>query len=142
MLKRTILSVSSIFFLYQAEIVPFNTNWVEELPRGWIRSFPEEDQIPSSKNHPNAGAIYLLDEDILYLVDKTQVKVVIMKILNRRGYEYAEISTPIYGENESVEIRGRTKRRDGSVVELREEDIHEVSVYHDLKKKKFTLANT
>ncbi|KPL03522.1 MAG: hypothetical protein AMJ73_06705 [candidate division Zixibacteria bacterium SM1_73] len=139
MLKRTILFVSTIFFLYQAEIVPFNTNWVEELPQGWIRSFPEEDQIPSSKNHPNAGAIYLLDEDILYLFDKTQVKVVIMKILNRRGYEYAEITTPIYGENESVEIRGRTKKKDGSVVELKNNDIHEVSIYANLKKKKFSL---
>jgi hypothetical protein len=139
MLKKTILSVLTIFFLYHVETAPFNTNWMEKLPQGWIRSFPEENQIPSSQNYPNAGAIYLLDEDILYFLDKTQVKVVIMKILNRRGYEYAEVSTPTYREDESIEVRGRTKRKDGSIVELREEDIHEVSVYHDLKKKKFTL---
>ncbi len=139
MLKKTLLSFLTIFFLYQVEAIPSNENWVEKLPQGWIRSFPKESQIPSFKNYPNAGAIYLLDEDILYFADKTQVKVVIMKILNRRGYEYAEISTPTYREDESVEVRGRTKRKDGSVVELRDDDIHEVSIYEDLKKKKFTL---
>jgi hypothetical protein len=139
MFRKTILFVLTIFFLYQAKAIPSNENWMENLPQGWIRSFPGANQIPSSKKYPNAGAIYLLDEDILYFADKTQVKVVVMKILNRRGYEYAEISTPTYREDESVEVRGRTKRKDGSVVELRDGDIHEVSIYEDLKKKKFTL---
>jgi len=139
MLKRTLLSFLTIFFFYQVEAIPSNENWVEKLPQGWIRSLPEANQIPLSQKYPNAGAIYLLDEDILYFADKTQVKVVVMKILNRRGYEYAEISTPTYREHESVEVRGRTKRKDGSVVELRDGDIHEVSIYEDLKKKKFTL---
>ncbi|MFQ6031920.1 MAG: hypothetical protein ACE5K2_03280, partial [Candidatus Zixiibacteriota bacterium] len=139
MLKKTVLFVLTIFFVYPVEAIPFNKNWVEKLPQGWIRSFPKENEIPSSQRYPNAGAIYLLDEDILYVADKTQVRVVIMKIVNRRGYEYAEVNTPAYREDESVEVRGRTKRKDGSVVELKEEDIHEVSIYQDLKKKKFTL---
>ena len=139
MLKKTLLSLLAIFFLYQLEALPSNKNWVEKLPQGWIRSFPKGNQIPSSKNYPNARTIYLLDEDILYFADKAQVRVVIMKILNRRGYEYAEVNTLTYRAGESVEVRGRTKRKDGSVVELKKEDIHEVSIYEDLKKKKFTL---
>ncbi len=139
MLNKALLCLLAAFFICEAKAVPSDENWVENLPQEWIRSFPEENQIPSSGKYPNAGAIYLLDEDIFYFADKTQVKVVIMKILNRRGYEYAEITTPVYQEDESIQVRGRTSRKDGSVVELREEDIHEVSLYQDLRKKKFTL---
>ncbi len=139
MFKKTLLPLLTIFFLHPLEGFPSDENWVEKLPQGWIRSFPNENQIPSSQKYANAGAIYLLDEDILYLADKTLVKVVIMKILNRRGHEYAKVNTLAYRHGDSVEIRGRTKRQDGSIVELKKDDIHEVSIYEGLKKKKFTL---
>jgi len=114
-------------------------NWAEELPSGWIRSFPPEDKIPSFADYPTASAIYLLDEDICYVADKTEVRVVIMKIFNRRGYRYAEVTTPYYKENEQMLVRGRTRRKDGTIVELQPEDIHEIRVSKDLKRKKFTL---
>lgn len=109
------------------------------MPDDWIRSFPAEDQIPSSSEYPSAGAVYLLDEEIHYLLDKTEVKVVIMKILNRRGYRYAQVTTPYYRENESIEVRGRTRRKDGTIIVLNEEDVHEISAAKGLKRKKFTL---
>lgn len=114
-------------------------NWVEELPSDWLRSLPAENQIPSFSDYPTAGAVYLLDEDIFYVADKIEVTVVVMKIFNRRGYRHAEVTTPFYRGDESVEVRGRTKKKDGTVIELRPEDIHEIWVSDDLKKKKFTL---
>lgn len=114
-------------------------NWVEKLPSGWIRSFPSEDKIPSSSHYPTAGAAYLLDEDILYAADKIEVVVVIMKIFDRRGYDYAEVVTPFYRQAELLEVRGRTRKKDGTVIELGQEDIHEISVSKDLKRKRFTL---
>lgn len=114
-------------------------NWVEKLPEGWIRSLPPEDQIPLSSDYPSAGAVYLLDEEIYYVADKIEVKVVIMKIFNRRGYKYAQAATPYYRKNESVEVRGRTRKKDGTMVVLSQEDVHEISASKDLKRKKFTL---
>ena len=114
-------------------------NWVEKLPEGWIRSLPSEDQIPLSSDYPSAGAVYLLDEQIYYVADKIEVKVVIMKISNRRGYKYAQDVTPYYRKNESVEVRGRTRKKDGTMVVLSQEDVHEISASKDLKRKKFTL---
>ena len=114
-------------------------NWVEKLPEGWIRSFPEEDHIPLSSDYPSAGAVYILDEEIYYVADKIEVRVVIMKIFNRRGYRYAEVATPYYRKNESVEVRARTRRKDGTIVALDQEDVHEILAAKDLKRKKFTL---
>ncbi len=114
-------------------------SWVERLPDDWIRSFPSENQIPSWSDFPGAGAVYLLDEDIFYVADKVEVRVVIMKIFNRRGYKYAQVVTPYYREGELVEVRGRTRRKDGTVMELNQDDIHQVSLSDDLKKKKFSL---
>ncbi|MGB2805767.1 MAG: DUF3857 domain-containing protein [Candidatus Zixiibacteriota bacterium] len=116
-------------------------NWVEKLPEGWIRPLPPEDQVPLSSDYPSAGAVYLLDEEIYYVADKIEVKVVIMKIFNRRGYKYAQAATPYYRENESVEVRGRTRKKDGTIVVLSEEDVHEISASKDLKRKKFTLPS-
>jgi len=114
-------------------------NWVEKLPDDWIRSFPPQNQIPSSSDYPGAGAVYLLDEDIFYVADRAEVRVVIMKIFNRRGYNYAQVATPYYREGESVEVRGRTKRKDGTVIELNQVDVHQISLSDDLKRKKFSL---
>jgi hypothetical protein len=114
-------------------------NWVGKLPEGWIRSFPPEDKIPISSDYPSAGAVYLLDEEIHYMADKIEVRVVIMKIFNRRGYRYAQVTTPYYRRNESVEVRARTRKKDGTIVALDEEDVHEILASKDLKRKKFTL---
>ena len=139
MCKKAIFLVLGIIFFCCTQFALAEDNWVENLPEGWIRSFPSENQIPSSSDYPTAGAMYLLDEDIFYLADKIEVRVVIMKIFNRRGYKYAEITTPFYREDESVSVRGRTRKKDGTIIELKQEDIHEISVSKDLKRKKFTL---
>jgi hypothetical protein len=112
---------------------------MERPPSGWIRSLPSEDQIPVVSDYPSAGAIYLLDEDIFYVSDRTEIRIVIMKILNRRGHRYAEVATPYYRDQESMEVRGRTRRKDGTVLELKPEDVHEVSVSDDLRRKNFSL---
>jgi len=137
--KKKIVIALIILFLCCTKSTFAEDNWVGKLPSGWIRSFPPEHQIPSSSDYPTAGGIYLLDEDIFYVAEKIEVRVVIMKIFNRRGYKYAEVTTPYYRENESVEVRGRTRKQDGTIVELREEDVHEISVSKDLKRKKFSL---
>lgn len=130
-----ILSILLVF----ARVSSAQVNWVESPPSDWLRSFPSDNQIPVSSDHPTAGAVYLLDEDIFYVADKVEVRVVIMKIFNRRGYHYAEVTSPYYREGESVEIRGRTRKKDGTVIQLNLEDIHEISISNDLKKKKFSL---
>ncbi len=137
--KKEIAIVLIVLFLCCAKSIFADDNWADKLPSGWIRSFPPEHQTPSPSDYPTAGAIYLLDEDIFYVQDKIEVRVVVMKIFNRRGYKYAEVTTPFYGKDESIEVRGRTRRKDGTTVELREEDVHEISVSKDLKRKKFTL---
>ncbi|KPK99742.1 MAG: hypothetical protein AMJ91_06555 [candidate division Zixibacteria bacterium SM23_73_3] len=137
--KKKIAIALIVFSLCCPKSIFAEDNWVEKLPTGWIRSFPPDNQIPSSSDYPTAGAIYLLDEDIFYVEDKTEVKVVVMKIFNRRGYEYTEITSPYYRKNESMEVRGRTKRKDGTIIDLKAEDIHEILVSKDLKRKKFTL---
>ena len=139
MRTKKIAFALAILFLCCTKPIFGDDNWVEKLPSGWIRSFPPENQIPSFSDYPTAGAIYLLNEDIFYVADKIEVKVVIMKIFNRRGYKYAEVTTPFYRRDESVEVRGRTRKKDGTVIELKQEDIHEISVSKDLKRKKFTL---
>ncbi len=128
-----------LLFLSLSQPAGVEINWVESLPYDWIRSFPSENHIPSSSDYPFAGAVYLLDEDIFYLADKIEVMVVIMKIFNHRGYKHAEVTTPYYREGESVEVRGRTKKKDGTVIQLSPEDVHEIWVSDDLKKKKFSL---
>ncbi len=137
--KKKIAFALAILFLCCTKLIFGDDNWVEKLSSGWIRSFTPENQIPSSSDYPTAGAIYLLDEDIFYVADKIEVRVVIMKIFNRRGYEYTKVATPFYRKDESIEVRGRTRKKDGTTVELKEEDIHEISVSKDLKRKKFTL---
>jgi transglutaminase-like putative cysteine protease len=136
-------SVVKVFFvailLFLGQPILAKENWVQRLPAGWIRSFPSESKVPSSSDYPTAGAVYLLNEDIYYVADKTEVKVVIMKIFNRRGYDYAEVVTPFYRQDESLEVRGRTKKKDGTVIELGPEDVHEISVSKDLRRKRFTL---
>jgi transglutaminase-like putative cysteine protease len=135
--RTKILFVVILLFLVQPVLA--KENWVQRLPAGWIRSFPSESKVPSSSDYPTAGAVYLLNEDIYYVADKTEVKVVIMKIFNRRGYDYAEVVTPFYRQGESLEVRGRTKKKDGTVIELGPEDVHEISVSKDLRRKRFTL---
>jgi hypothetical protein len=132
-----LLTLSALFLWHQP--VRCEASWVEKVPEDWLRSFPPENQIPSSSDYPGAGAVYLLDEDIFYIADKAEVRVVIMKIFNRRGYQYAQVATPYFREGESVEVRGRTKRKDGTVIELSEDDIHQISLSNDLKRKKFSL---
>jgi hypothetical protein len=139
-IKKTtpILMVLFLFSLWHLT-ARCDANWVEKLPDDWIRSFPPENQIPSSSDYPGAGAVYLLDEDIFYVADKAEVRVVIMKIFNRRGYKYAQVTTPYYREGESVEVRGKTKRKDGTVIELNQIDVHQISLSDDLRRKKFSL---
>lgn len=137
--KKYIALVLVSLLLYCSQFVFAEDNWAEKLPSGWIRSFPPKHQIPSSSNYPTAGAVYLLDEDIFYVADKIEVKVVIMKIFNRRGYEYAEVTSPYYRKDELMKVRGQTMKNDGTIIELNQEDIHEISVSKDLKRKKFSL---
>jgi hypothetical protein len=137
-MKHLILIFITISLLFN-QVTLAEDNWVESPPTGWIRSFPSEERIPSSSDYPTAGAIYLLNEDIFYVADKLEVKVVIMKIFNRRGHSYAEVSSPFYHKGEKVEVRGRTKKKDGTTVELKPEDIHEILVSKELKRKRFTL---
>jgi hypothetical protein len=137
-MKHLILIFIAIYLLFN-QVTLAEDNWVESPPTGWIRSFPPEERIPSSSDYPTAGAIYLLNEDIFYVADKLEVKVVIMKIFNRRGHSYAEVSSPFYHRGEKVEVRGRTKKKDGTIVELKPEDIHEIMASKELKRKRFTL---
>lgn len=139
MSKRRFVVYLGLLLLCSGRPISAEQDWLEKPPSGWIRSFPSENQIPTVSDYPASGAVYLLDEDIFYVADKTEVRVVIMKILNRRGHAYAEVTTPYYRQDESIEVRGRTRRNDGTVMELRQEDVHEISASDDMRRKKFSL---
>ncbi|NIM97036.1 MAG: DUF3857 domain-containing protein [candidate division Zixibacteria bacterium] len=89
-------------------------------------------ETPDQEEHPGASAVYLLDEGEFSARNNFILsRHVIIKILDEAGLSYANVEIPFHSESEVHKIRGRTVRKDGSVVMLKPEDVHEKSIYPD-----------
>ncbi|RKY79327.1 hypothetical protein DRQ12_04055 [candidate division KSB1 bacterium] len=121
----------------------------------------QPDSFPGQSDYPNAGAIFLIDEcnyevnigraNIFTPLTKfgniytTKTRHVAIKILNQRGMKYANVEIPFSPSTYLSKIEARTIRKDGTVVPLAEDQIHEVTYFpdyiffSDIKAKKFTM---
>ena len=104
------------------------------------------DNTPAQEDYPNATAVFLLDEgDFSATKHSIFTRHVIIKILNEAGLRYANVEIPFYSETEVHNIKGRTIQRDGTIVTLQPEDVHEKSLfpewvlYADSKAKVFAM---
>ncbi len=117
----------------------------------WIDSLPSEytDNI-DDKEYQDFGAVILLDEAELQILrgdirlsERERHRVV--KIINDRGYGYANVTIPFSSQTEISAIRGRTITPDGRIYTLDPSEIYEVTAhpefifYSDVKAKRFTL---
>jgi hypothetical protein len=116
---------------------------------------------PGQSDYPDASAIFLVDEiDVkanikpgsiftaltkygnIYTITTRHVAI---KILNERGYVYADMQIPFSPGTHIENIEARTIKRDGTVVHLADDQIHEVTLFpeyiffSDVKAKKFTM---
>ena len=103
-------------------------------------------KTPTQEDYPSASAVFLMDEGEFSVTEHyVFTRHVVGKILNEAGLKYATIQIPFSSGSEVRNIRGRTIRKDGTVVELQPEDIHEKSLfpqyvlYTDSKAKVFAL---
>lgn len=89
-------------------------------------------ETPDKDDYPGSSAIYLLDEgEFTFRNGFILNSHTIIKILDEAGLDYANVEIPFDSESEVHQIRGRTIRKDGSVVMLKSEDIHEKSIFPD-----------
>ena len=108
-------------------------------PAGWIgtATVPLEElrALRPPSGAPDLGAIVVLDEGSMEVFSGGEMgfsvfdRRRIIKIFNPSGHRYANIMIP-YGSSSSVtEIHARTITPAGETVELRTEDIYDVSLY-------------
>jgi hypothetical protein len=90
------------------------------------------DETPGPEDYPGASAVFLLDEGEFAAKENfVFTHHVIIKILDEAGLDYANVEIPFYAESEVHNLQGRTIRKDGSVVGLKPENIHEKSIFPD-----------
>lgn len=88
------------------------------------------NRTPTREDHPNANAVFLLDEGE-FSVTKHRVftRHTMIKILDEAGLKYANVEIPFYWGAEVHNIKGRTIQKDGTIVTLQPEDIYEKSLF-------------
>jgi len=103
-------------------------------------------KTPTQEDYPDANAIFLMDKGE-FSVTKHWIftRHVIIKIMNEAGLKYANVEIPFHSGAEIHNIKGRTIRKDNTIVELQPEDIHEKTLfpqyvlYADSKAKIFAM---
>jgi len=95
----------------------------------------EFGDLPGREEFPDAAAVVLLDEGDMTVSQDGDIKIShynhhrIMKILDSRGYQYANIAIP-YGNNSTVkDIRARTILPGGEIEVLDQENVYDVTLY-------------
>jgi hypothetical protein len=116
---------------------------------------------PSQEDYPNAAAIYLVDERDVNVQIKSprpwtwltkygnlftrETRHVALKILNERGYQYAEVLIPFDEHTHIERLEARTITKDKRIINVSPDQIYEVDLFPDLiffsdvKAKKFTF---
>jgi len=115
----------------------------------WKPVTPEELKLTAEQVSPNSDAAILFSET--YIDDSdfggvTFSEYIRIKVFNDRGVEQAANRSVSYFNDERIkDIKARTIKPDGSVVELKKEDIHEKTLIKiskgSLKEKNFTMPN-
>ncbi len=111
----------------------------------------EFTEIPGVGEFPEAGAIILSDKGKMEIIGGDKIKLSIferhriIKILNSRGYQYANIVIPYDSESKVKQIQARTISADGEITVLDHKNIYDVSLYpnfifySDQRAKLFTM---
>ena len=124
-------------------------------PSGWIQTdapgFEDLKKLQPPANDPDAAAITVIDEGTMEIFGSGEVgfsvfdRHRVVKIFNPRGHRYANVMIP-YGSSSLVsDITARTITPSGRIVNLRESDVFDVSLYpnfvffSDQRAKIFTL---
>ncbi len=90
------------------------------------------ENLPEQKDYPDASAVFLLDDGEFNVTGKfIFTRHVIVRILNEAGLRYANIEIPFDEGNEVHNIKGRTIKKDNTVIELQPTDIHEKTLFPD-----------
>ncbi len=115
-----------------------------------FKGFPFE-RLSLEEKYPQAGAIILLDEAEVNLYKTGDLhssrmeRHMVVKILNRKGYGYANIVIPFASETVISDIEAKTVLPDGTIIPLKQKNIFETDLfpsslmYADLKAKRFTM---
>jgi len=119
--------------------------WMQKVPDHWVIDLPLVEETASREEYPDAGALILSEVDFYSAKEDFAVKVVTLKIFSEKGHPFADISTPVYAKKESLVVWGRTRRKDGSVINLDSRYVHintvvsELEGVEDLFEKVFTM---
>jgi transglutaminase-like putative cysteine protease len=106
-------------------------------------------EIPTAADYPNLPAVILLDEGELEVFNNLGYSTIrrrtIIKILNRGGHKFANVTIPYSAETEVTAIQARTIDPAGKITGLDPKDIFDVNLYpefmlfSDVRAKIFTL---
>lgn len=89
-------------------------------------------RTPAQERYPDADAVVLFDKGSFEFEEQILfTRHVAIKILNPSGLKHANVDVDLSPGDEVDRIEGRTIRRDGSVVELKPSDVHEVPSFPD-----------
>jgi hypothetical protein len=118
--------------------------------KGTIYSFSEieRNKTPTTNDYPDANAVYLLRE-AKFEIQKVSTfsEHIIIKVLKEGGKKYANVKIPFWRECEVLDLKARTIRPNGEIINLNKKDIFEVSdfpeyvLYADKKAKVFTFPS-
>jgi cellulose synthase operon protein C len=134
-------------FAYILFFVFFNCSTTSQ----WNNNVHLPNNLPTIEKYPNAGAFILLDEANLDINNSdnfaysTLERHRIVKILNRRGHKYANVTIPYSSTTDISDVNARTITPEGDIISLKLENIYEVTLYpsfvfySDIKAKKFTI---
>jgi hypothetical protein len=95
------------------------------------------ETVPSQNDYPDEGAIILLDDGTLMLDFKENLsrsvlkRHQIIKIFNRKGYQYADVTIPYSSSTTVRNIKARTILPDGEIVLLDKKKIYDITLYPD-----------
>ncbi len=142
MKKLSLFFIIVLFFLYQSCTSKFS------LKKGPIFAFHEIkiEETPSKDDYPDANAIYSHREGKYEIQTiSTFSEHIIIKVLKKGGQKHANIKIPFWEDCEVLDLKARTIKPNGEIVNLNEANIFEVSdfpdyiLYADRKAKVFTF---
>ena len=109
------------------------------------------DTLPTQEEYPDAGAVILLDDANLEIFSSSGMafsqldRRMMVKVLNKRGYKYANITVPYSASSKITNIRARTILPNGKIVTLPEKEVYDITLYphfvfySDVRAKRFTM---
>jgi len=111
----------------------------------------ELQELPGRREYPDAEAVVVLDEGSMELHNDNTIqfsvfeKHRVVKILDKSGFNFANIVIPYSPTTEVGFIQARTISPDGKVTELSEDDIYDITAFpnfiffSDQRAKRFTM---